>query len=132
MIQLRTILEISDNTGAQKGQCLKVYNKSNKNIGTIGNVFLVSIKKVKNKNKSKKIYKKELHKAILIRTKKKINRYDGSSIKFNINSAILLKKELQKNVYYPIDTRIFGPIVNELKIFEKKNFKILSISSKTF
>jgi ribosomal protein L14 len=64
MIQLRTILEISDNTGAQKGQCLKVYNKSNKNIGTIGSIFLVSIKKVKNKNKSKKIYKKELHKAI--------------------------------------------------------------------
>lgn len=132
MIQLRTILEISDNTGAQKGQCLKVYNKSNKNIGTIGSIFLVSIKKVKNKNKSKKIYKKELHKAILIRIKKKINRYDGSAIKFNVNSAILLKKELQKNVYYPIGTRVFGPVANELRIFEKKNFKILSISSKTF
>ena len=132
MIQLRTILEISDNTGAQKGQCLKVYNKSNKNIGTIGSIFLVSIKKVKNKNKSKKIYKKELHKDILIRIKKKINRYDGSAIKFNVNSAILLKKELQKNVYYPIGTRVFGPVANELRIFEKKNFKILSISSKTF
>ena len=132
MIQLRSSLEVIDNTGAQKGQCLKIYNKSQKQIGFVGDIVLIAIKKIKNKNKSKKIYKKELHKAILIRTKKKINRYDGSGIKFNVNSAILLKKELQKNVYYPIGTRIFGPVANELRIFEKKNFKILSISSKTF
>lgn len=131
MIQLRSSLEVIDNTGAQKGQCLKIYNKSQKQIGFVGDIVLIAIKKIKNKNKSKKIYKKELHKAILIRTKKKKLRYDGSSIKFHKNSVILLKKELQKQVFYPIGTRIFGPVSNELRINTNRNLKVISISSKT-
>ena len=132
MIQLQTSLDISDNTGAQKAVCLKVFDKSKKQIGNIGKVILVSVKKTKNKNKSKKIYKKELHKAMIIRVKKKQKRYDGSTIKFNKNCAILLKKEMQKQVYYPIGTRIFGPIPNELRILNEQNLKIISISSKSF
>ena len=132
MIQLRTSLEINDNTGAQKAICLKIYDKSKKQIGHTGSIILISVKKTKNKNKSKKIYKKELHKAMIIRVKKKQKRYDGSTIKFNKNSAILLKKELQnKKVYYPIGTRIFGPVPNELRIHTEQNSKIISIASRS-
>lgn len=130
MIQLRSIIDISDNTGAQKGQCIKIFNKTKKLTGTTGDIILVAIKKTKNKNKSKKIYKKELHKAILIRVKKRVNRYDGSSIKFHKNCAILLKKETPKNIYYPISTRISGPISNELRYKFENNIKIISIAFK--
>jgi len=130
MIQLRSILKVSDNTGAQKAQCLKIYNKSPKQIGFLGDIILVAIKQIKNKTKGKKIKKKELHKAILIRSKKNKKRYDGSYIKFNMNSVILLKKEMQKGVYYPIGTRIFGPISHDLRITKEKFFKIISLSSK--
>lgn len=130
MIQLRSILDISDNTGAQKGQCIKVFNKSKNQTATTGNIILVAIQKTKNKNKSKKIYKKELHKAMIVRVKKRLNRYDGSSIKFNKNCAILLKKETQKNVYYPVSTRILGPVSNELRLNLDNNSRILSIASR--
>ena len=131
MIQVQTILDINDNTGAQKARCLKVFNRPIKKIARVGSIILVSIQKTKNKNKSKKIYKKELHKAIVIRIKKKYNRYDGSSMKFNSNSAVLLKKDVHKNFYLPIGTRIFGPIPNELRNNSKFNFKIISIASKS-
>jgi len=130
MIHVGSFLKITDNTGAQIGQCLKILNKPKKQVGHIGDIILVAIKQVKNKNKTKKIYKKELHKAIIVRTKKKILRYDGSSLKFNTNSIVLLKKELQKNLYLPIGSRIFGPISNDLRIQKERFFKIISISSK--
>ena len=132
MIQPKTILEVIDNTGAQKAICLKIYNKSIKQPGFVGNIILVSIKKTRNKNKSKKIYKKELHKAVITRLKKKENRYDGSSIKFNSNGIILLKKELHKQNYNPIGTRIFGPVSNELRNNMIQNLKVISIASKSF
>jgi len=132
MIQPKTILEVIDNTGAQKAICLKVYNKSKRQIGSVGNIILISVRKTRNKNKSKKIYKKELHKAVIVRVKKKQNRYDGSSIKFNSNGIVLLKKELHKKVYNPIGTRFFGPISNELRNDMIQNLKVISIASKSF
>jgi|FrelakmetLWP11LW_1041352.scaffolds.fasta_scaffold19642_1 large subunit ribosomal protein L14 len=129
MIQLKSILKVCDNSGALKVQCLKVYNKSKKKAGVIGDILLVSIKQIKSRNKFKKIKKKELHKAILLRTKKTTKRYDGSTVKFNTNTVLLLKKDMQKGVYYPIGTRIFGPISHELRINKDKFFKIISLSS---
>ena len=131
MIQLCTVLNINDNTGAQKGVCLKILNKSKKQIGFVSDLVLLAVTKVKNKNKSKKIYKKELHKGLIIRTKKKLSRYDGSSIKFNENCVVLLKKEMQKNMYSPIGTRILGPVTNELRIYKDRYFRIMSIAAKS-
>ena len=132
MIQPETFLSIIDNSGAQIGKCIQVFNKKKNKIGTIGDIALVSVKKIKSRIKSKKVKKKEVHKVLIVRTVKKKNRYDGSSIKFHTNSAIILKMDNQiKNKYQPLGTRIFGPISNELRYNSEENYKILSLASKT-
>lgn len=116
MIQLQTTLKLGDNSGVRLVKCLKIYKYK---FGTLSLIILVCIKTVKPQSKVKK---GTLYKAIIIRQKYKIHRKQGNSIFFNENSVILLNK---KNEFF--NTRIFGPVGNELR---KKNLlKILSLGS---
>lgn len=113
-----------------KDNVLKFLIKKKSQTGSIGDIILVSIKKAKSKKKIKKVKKKELHRAIIVHTKKKINRYDGSSIKFHKNSIVLLKADIKKNKYQVLGTRILGLVSNELRLNDD-NLKIISLASRT-
>lgn len=118
MIYLKTNLGVADNSGAQEVQCLKVIGGSMKKCATIGDEIVVSIRKALPKGKVKK---GDVFRAVVIRTVKELQRPDGSTIRFDSNSAVLLDK--QRN---PIATRIFGPVPRELR---NKNFmRIVSLA----
>jgi large subunit ribosomal protein L14 len=119
MIQTNTKLKVSDNSGAKIVECIKVFSKSKTNYAKVGDIIVVSIKKAISK---KKIKKGQVIYALIIRTKKNINRKDGTIIKFNDNAVILVNNSL-----IPIGTRIFGPIIHELR--KKKLMKIVSLAS---
>jgi large subunit ribosomal protein L14 len=119
MIQTGTKLKVADNSGAKIVECIKVLSTSKYNYASIGDIIVVSIKKAISK---KKIKKGQVVKALIIRTKKNINRLDGSSVKFDSNAVILINNSL-----LPIGTRIFGPIVHELR--KRKYMKIISLAS---
>jgi large subunit ribosomal protein L14 len=123
MIQQQTILKVSDNSGAKTVKCIKVLNGFKKKYAKVGNIIIVSIQSLRNRAKDRsKVKKKEIYKALIIRTKAMFRKKDGFSIKFNNNSVVLINK--QNN---PIGTRIIGPIP---KILKKKKFqKFISISS---
>ena len=123
MIQQQTILKVSDNSGAKTAKCIKVLGGFKKKYAKLGDIIIVSIQKLRNKSKNtSKVKKGEVYRALIIRTKVKYVKKDGTQIWFNENSITLLNK--QDN---PIGTRIMGPIP---KILKKKKFqKILSISS---
>jgi large subunit ribosomal protein L14 len=120
MIFTGTILNICDNSGVKWVQCLKILGKKPRASGKPGDIIVVSIKRTKSFSKIKK---KEIYKAIIVRTKKKICREDGSSINFSKNSAILLNAKGS-----PIGSRVFGPVAKELRI--KKNIKLISLCTK--
>lgn len=120
MIYSGSILNVCDNSGVKWVQCIKVLGVNSKNFGKVGDIVVVSIKKVKF---ASKIKKKEIYKAIIVRMKKKKVREDGSSVSFSKNSVVLLNS---KGV--PLGTRIFGPVAKELRI--KKNIKLISLCSK--
>lgn len=120
MIYIGSILNVSDNSGVKKVKCIKVLKCSTKKWGKIGSFLIVVIKSVKILNKMKK---KDISKAILVRTKKNIKSFDGSYISFNNNAVLLLNNKL-----IPIGTRVFGPISKELRT--KKNSKLISLASK--
>ena len=118
MVQMQTILEVADNSGAKRVQCIKVLGGSHRMIASTGDVIIVSIKDAIPRTKVKK---GEVHRAVIVRTRKSIKRKDGSVVKFDRNAAVLLNKQDE-----PIGTRIFGPVTRELRA--KKFMKIISLA----
>jgi large subunit ribosomal protein L14 len=123
MIQQQTILKVSDNSGAKTVRCIKVLGGFKKKFASLGDIIVVSVQKLRNKlKKISKVKKKEIYKALIIRTKVSSKKKNGFYIKFQENSVALINK--QGN---PVGTRIIGPIP---KILKKKQFqKFVSISS---
>ena len=120
MIYIGSLLNVCDNSGVKKVKCIKILKKSAKNFGKIGSVLIVVVKSVKVLNKIKK---KDIYKAVIVRTKKNILSKDGSYITFSENSVILLNNKMT-----PIGSRVFGPISKELR--KKDNIKLISLASK--
>ena len=118
MIQIQTELEVADNTGAKRIECIKVLGGSKRRYASIGDIIVVSIKDAMPKGKVKK---GDVHKAVVVRTKKQISRLDGSRIKFDRNAAVLIAANNE-----PIGTRIFGPVTRELRV--KNHMKIISLA----
>jgi large subunit ribosomal protein L14 len=118
MIQMRTILEVADNSGAKRVQCIKVLGGSRRRYAGLGDVIVVSIKEAL---PGMKVKKGDVARAVVVRTTKDTHRPDGSTIKFDENSAVLITKDLE-----PIGTRIFGPVARELRA--KKFMKIVSLA----
>ncbi len=120
MIQMRTTLEVADNSGAKLVQCIKVLGGSRRRYASIGDVIVVAIKEVSG-GAAAKVKKGETARAVIVRTRREQSRPDGSYIKFDENSAVLVNKENE-----PIGTRIFGPVARELR--GKKFMKIISLA----
>ena len=118
MIQMQSNLEVADNSGAKRVQCIKVLGGAKRKYASVGDVIVVTIKEAIPRGKVKK---GEVRRAVIVRTAKQIQRQDGSSIKFDTNAAVLLR-----NSGEPIGTRIFGPVVRELR--SKKFMKIVSLA----
>ncbi len=118
MIQMSTILEVADNSGAKRVQCLKVLGGSRRRYARLGDVIIVSIKEA---TAGAKVKKGDTAKAVVVRVKDDTGRVDGSSIRFDENSAVLINPQLE-----PIGTRIFGPVARELR--GKKFMKIISLA----
>ena len=118
MIQMQTNLDVADNSGARRVQCIKVLGGSHRRTATVGDVIVVSIKEAIPRGKVKK---GDVHRAVIVRTAKEIRRVDGSAIRFDRNAAVLINKQME-----PIGTRIFGPVVRELRA--KKFMKIISLA----
>jgi large subunit ribosomal protein L14 len=118
MIQMQTVLEVADNSGARRLQCIKVLGGSKRRYAGIGDVIKVSVKEATPRGKVKK---GEVYNAVVVRTRKGVRRADGSLIRFDGNAAVLLNNQFQ-----PIGTRIFGPVTRELR---GENFmKIISLA----
>lgn len=107
MIQMQSILEAADNSGARRLQCIKVLGGSHRRYAGIGDIIKVSIKEAIPRSKIKK---GEVYQAVVVRTRKGVRRPDGSIIRFDGNAAVLLNNQKQ-----PIGTRIFGPVTRELR-----------------
>ncbi len=118
MVQMSTTLDVADNSGAKKLMCIKVLGGSKRKYASIGDVIVVSIKEA---IPGAKVKKGEVAKAVIVRTAKEIARPDGSYIRFDSNSAVLINKDNE-----PIGTRIFGPVARELRA--KKFMKIISLA----
>ncbi len=118
MIQTTTVLDVADNSGAKKISCIKVLGGSKRRYATIGDVIVVSVKEAL---VNAKVKKGEVGRAVIVRTRKEIKRPDGSYIKFDSNSAVMVTKENE-----PIGTRIFGPVARELRA--RKFMKIISLA----
>lgn len=118
MIQMQTILDVVDNSSAKKVMCIKVLGGSHHMIAGIGDVIVVSVKEAIPHGKVKK---GEVHKALIVRTKKGVKRPDGSTINFDTNAVVLLNKQGE-----PLGTRVFGPVTRELRA--KKFLKIVSLA----
>jgi len=118
MIQMQTNLEVADNSGARRVQCIKVLGGSKRKYASIGDVIVVSIKEAIPRGRVKK---GDVHQAVIVRTAKGVRRPDGSLIRFDRNAAVLINKQGE-----PIGTRIFGPVTRELR--GKKFMKIISLA----
>jgi large subunit ribosomal protein L14 len=118
MIQMRTILDVADNSGAKRVQCIKVLGGSRRRYASLGDVIVVSIKEA---IAGTKVKKGDVATAVVVRVRKQTGRADGSYIRFDENSAVLVNKE-----HEPIGTRIFGPVARELRA--KKFMKIISLA----
>lgn len=118
MIQMRTYLDIADNSGAKSVQCVKVLGGSRRRYAGLGDIIVVAIKEA---GPAAKVKKGDTAKAVVVRTKREYMRADGSYIKFDTNSAVLINKDGE-----PVGTRIFGPVARELR--SKKFMKIISLA----
>jgi large subunit ribosomal protein L14 len=118
MIQQYSKLNVADNTGAKRVQCIKVLGGTRRRYGSVGDVIIVSIK---NAIPGGSVKKGEISKAVVVRTKKEIGRTDGSYIRFDDNAVVLINDQLE-----PKGTRIFGPVARELR--EKQFMKIVSLA----
>ena len=118
MIQMRSILDVADNSGAKSVQCIKVLGGSRRRYATLGDVIVVSIKEAL---PGAKVKKGDTARAVVVRTKREQSRPDGSYIRFDGNSAVLINAQLE-----PVGTRIFGPVARELRA--RKFMKIISLA----
>ncbi|MCR5506772.1 MAG: 50S ribosomal protein L14 [bacterium] len=118
MIQMQSILDAADNSGAKKIQCIKVLGGSHIRTASVGDIIVVSVKEAMPKGK---VQKGKVYKAVIVRTKKDIKRPDGSVIRFDSNAAVLIGANKE-----PIGTRIFGPVARELRA--KDFMKIVSLA----
>ena len=118
MIQMQSNIEVADNSGARRVQCIKVLGGSDRKVAGVGDVIVVSVKEAIPRGKVKK---GDVHRAVIVRTAKEIRRADGSAIRFDRNAAVLLNKQDE-----PIGTRIFGPVTRELR--GRKFMKIISLA----
>ena len=118
MIQVETNLEVADNSGARRVQCIKVLGGSKRKYAYVGDVIVVSIKEAIPRGRVKK---GDVVQAVVVRTAKEIKRNDGTAIRFDTNAAVLINKQGE-----PIGTRIFGPVTRELRA--KKYMKIISLA----
>lgn len=118
MIQMSTTLEVADNSGAKRVQCVKVLGGSRRRYARLGDVIVVSVKEAM---PGTKVKKGDTAKAVVVRVKDDVPRADGSFIRFDENSAVLINPQLE-----PIGTRIFGPVARELR--GKKFMKIISLA----
>jgi large subunit ribosomal protein L14 len=118
MIQLRTVLEVADNSGAKIVQCIKVLGGSRRRYARVGDIIVVALKEVEPHGALKK---GEVKKAVVVRTRKEVRRVEGSYIKFDSNAAVLINDAKE-----PLGTRIFGPVARELRA--KRYMKILSLA----
>jgi large subunit ribosomal protein L14 len=118
MIQLRTMLNVADNSGAKRLMCIKVLGGSKRRYAAVGDVIKVSIKDASPRGKVKK---GEVYDAVVVRTRSGVRRSDGSLIRFDTNAAVLLTNKLE-----PIGTRIFGPVTRELR--NVQFMKIISLA----
>ncbi len=118
MIQPRSILEVADNSGAKKVQCIRVMGGSNRKYATLGDVIVVSVKEAL---PDSNIKKGSVVKAVIVRLKRTVRRVDGSYIRFDQNAVVIVNNQLE-----PIGTRIFGPVARELRW--KEFTKIVSLA----
>ena len=118
MIQMKTKLEVADNSGARSVQCVKVLGGSKRKTASIGDIIVVSVKEAIPRGRVKK---GDVHKAVIVRTRFAVRRPDGSTVRFDRNAAVLISKEGE-----PIGTRIFGPVTRELR--SKGYMKIISLA----
>ncbi|KEI35219.1 50S ribosomal protein L14 [Allofrancisella frigidaquae] len=118
MIQMQTELQVADNSGAKRVECIKVLGGSHRRYASIGDVIKVTVKEASPKGKAKK---GNVYNAVVVRTAKGVRRKDGSLIRFDNNAAVLLNANGQ-----PIGTRIFGPVTRELR--SEKFMKIVSLA----
>ena len=118
MIQMQTVLDVADNSGARRVQCIKVLGGSKRRYASVGDVIKVSVKDAIPRGKVKK---GEVYSAVVVRTRKGVRRKDGSLIRFDGNAAVLLNARLE-----PIGTRIFGPVTRELRT--SRFMKIVSLA----
>ena len=118
MIQMQTNLEVADNSGARRIQCIKVLGGSKRKFASVGDLIVVSVKEAIPRGKVKK---GEIHRAVVVRTSKEVRRDDGSAIRFDTTAAVLIDPQNE-----PIGTRIFGPVTRELR--GKHYMKIISLA----
>ncbi|MFQ5665150.1 MAG: 50S ribosomal protein L14 [Candidatus Binatia bacterium] len=118
MVQSETVLNVADNSGARKVLCIKVLGGSRRKYASLGDIVVVSVKEA---IPNAKVKKGEVMKAVVVRTAKEVGRADGSYIRFDSNSAVLIDNQRE-----PVGTRIFGPVARELRA--KKFMKILSLA----
>jgi len=118
MIQVQTKLEVADNSGARRVQCIRVLGGTGRRTASVGDVIVVSVKEAIPRGRVKK---GDIHKAVVVRTAKEIHRADGTSIRFDRNAAVLINPQGE-----PIGTRIFGPVTRELR--GKQYMKIISLA----
>lgn len=118
MIQMQTMLDAADNSGARRLMCIKVLGGSRRRFAGIGDVIRVTVKEAIPRGKVKK---GEVYNAVVVRTRKGVRRSDGSLVRFDRNAAVLLNNQLQ-----PIGTRIFGPVTRELR--GEQFMKIISLA----
>ena len=118
MIQAETNLDVADNSGARRVQCIKVLGGSKRRTASVGDIIVVTVKEAIPRGRVKE---GEMHKAVVVRTAKEIRRADGSAIRFDSNAAVLITPQGE-----PIGTRIFGPVTRELRA--RQHMKIVSLA----
>ncbi len=118
MIQVESNLEVADNSGARRVQCIRVLGGTGRKTATIGDVIVVTVKEAIPRGRVKK---GDIHRAVIVRTAKEIHRSDGTSIRFDRNAAVLISPQGE-----PIGTRIFGPVTRELR--GRRYMKIISLA----
>jgi len=118
MIQMQTVLNVADNSGAKKVACIKVLGGSKRRYASLGDVIVIAVKEALPNSKVKK---GDVMKAVVVRTVKEVRRADGSYLKFDDNSAVLISNQME-----PVGTRIFGPVARELRA--KQFMKIISLA----
>ena len=118
MIQQETNLEVADNSGARRVQCIRVLGGTRRRSASVGDIIIVSVKEAIPRGRVKK---GDIHKAVVVRTAKEVHRIDGTSIRFDKNAAVLLNNQME-----PIGTRIFGPVTRELRA--RRFMKIISLA----